>query len=94
MAQRTQKAIREGFLSLLNDMPFDKISVLDIAERSDINRNTFYYYYADIFALVDDVLQTETKHIRESSSEISRKADRAHSLGRSASLENRPARNA
>ena len=67
MAQRTQKAIQEGFLSLLNDMPFDKISVLDIAERSDINRNTFYYYYADIFALVDDVLQTETKHIRESS---------------------------
>lgn len=64
MAQRTQKAIREGFISLLNEVPFEKITVLDIAARSSINRNTFYYYYGDIFALVDDVLQTETQHIR------------------------------
>lgn len=63
--QRTQKAIREGFLSLLNEVPFDKITVIDIAARCDINRNTFYYYYGDIFSLVEDVLQTETRHIRE-----------------------------
>lgn len=66
MAQHTQRAIREGFLSLLNEVPFDKITVLDIAARCDINRNTFYYYYSDIYALVDDVLQTETSHIRAS----------------------------
>lgn len=66
MAQHTQRAIREGFLSLLNEVPFDKITVLDIAARFDINRNTFYYYYSDIYALVDDVLQTETSHIRAS----------------------------
>lgn len=65
MALRTKKAIREGFLSLLNETPFDKITVLDIAGRSNINRNTFYYYYADIYALVDDVLQTETQRIKE-----------------------------
>ena len=63
MAQRTQKAIREGFISLLNEVPFEKITVLDIAARSNINRNTFYYYYGDIFALVEDVLQTETQHM-------------------------------
>lgn len=65
MAQRTKRAIREAFLSLLKETSFDRISVLDITKRCDISRNTFYYYYVDVFALVDDVLQTETKHIRE-----------------------------
>lgn len=65
MAQHTKRAIREGFLSLLNENSFDKITVLDIANRSSVNRNTFYYYYADIYALVDDVLRVETERIRE-----------------------------
>ncbi|MEA4965761.1 MAG: TetR/AcrR family transcriptional regulator C-terminal domain-containing protein [Oscillospiraceae bacterium] len=59
MAQYTKKAIMEGFLALLNDKPFDKIAVVDIAERCEINRNTFYYYYADVYALVDDLLRTK-----------------------------------
>lgn len=33
MAQHTKRAIREGFLSLLNENSFDKITVLDIADR-------------------------------------------------------------
>lgn len=65
MAQHTKRVIREGFLSLLNENSFDKITVLDIANRSSVNRNTFYYYYADIYALVDDVLRVETERIRE-----------------------------
>ena len=53
MAVRTKQAIRQAFIELLNERPLDKISVKDIAERSTVNRNTFYYYYADIYALVD-----------------------------------------
>ena len=65
MALRTKAAIREAFLSLLNERPLDKISVKDIAERSAVNRNTFYYYYADIYALVEEIFQMETEQFLE-----------------------------
>ena len=61
MAVRTKQAIRQAFIELLNERPLDKISVKDIAERSTVNRNTFYYYYADIYALVEEIFQTETQ---------------------------------
>ena len=59
MAQTTRNAIRKGFLELLEQRSLDKISVVDIAEHCGINRNTFYYYYCDIYALVREVLETE-----------------------------------
>ena len=65
MAQNTKNLIRKGFMELLNQRPFDRISVVDIAQHCGINRNTFYYYYEDIFALVEDVLQTEGQKIHE-----------------------------
>ena len=54
MALRTKNAIRRSFIELLAERPFDKISVRDIAERSEVTRNTFYYYYTDIYALAED----------------------------------------
>lgn len=63
MAQYTKRAIVAGFMDLLNERPFDKITVVDVAERCEINRNTFYYYYDDLYALVDDILHTETQKI-------------------------------
>lgn len=59
MALRTKNAIRRSFMELLAERPFDKISVRDIAERSEVTRNTFYYYYTDIYALAEDVFESE-----------------------------------
>ena len=59
IAQQTKNAIRRAFIQLLNERPLDKISIKDIAEKGAVNRNTFYYYYADIYALVEDILQLE-----------------------------------
>jgi len=64
VAQHTKNAIRRGFMELLSQRPFDKISVVDIAQHCGINRNTFYYYYEDIFALVEDVLEQEREKLR------------------------------
>lgn len=47
-----------------------KISVKDIAERSTVNRNTFYYYYADIYALVEEIFQTETQLFMENAAQL------------------------
>ena len=66
MAQFTKKAIIEGFVELLGERPFDKISVVDIADRCQVNRNTFYYYYTDVYALVDELFRSETQKIIES----------------------------
>ena len=33
----------------------------DIVEECEINRNTFYYHYSDIYDLLDDVFRVETE---------------------------------
>ena len=66
MALRTKNAIRRSFVELLAERPFDKISVRDIAERSEVTRNTFYYYYTDIYALTEDVFESKVEKLSES----------------------------
>ena len=63
MAQFTKQAIMQTFMLLIDEKPFDKITVTDIVERCGINRNTFYYHYPDLYALVDDLFRSEAKKI-------------------------------
>lgn len=65
MSQFTKKAIVETFLELLKEYSLDRITVKDIVEKCGINRNTFYYYYQDIYDLIDDVFDIETKRVLE-----------------------------
>ena len=57
--QYKKKIIREEFIKILNERPLNKITVKDIASACDINRNTFYYYYTDIYAILSEIFQTE-----------------------------------
>ena len=52
MASFTKNAIKQSFIKLLNERPLSKISVRDIVEDCGINRNSFYYHYQDIPALL------------------------------------------
>ena len=45
MAQSTKQIIMETFLELLEELPFDKITVTDIVQKCNVNRNTFYYHF-------------------------------------------------
>ena len=63
MAQFTKKAIIEAFIEQLGERPLDKITVKDIVTRCGVNRNTFYYYYQDIYALFSDIFELETQRI-------------------------------
>jgi probable dihydroxyacetone kinase regulator len=63
VSQFTKRAIIEAFLELLKEQSLDKITVKDIVERCGINRNTFYYYYKDIYYLIDDVFDMEKKRV-------------------------------
>ena len=63
MAKFTQKAIMITFLEILKQKSLDKITVKDIIEKAEINRNTFYYYYDDIYDLIDSIFETEKQMV-------------------------------
>ena len=43
----TENAIKDAFWQLLEEKPYNKITVKDIVERCQVNRNTFYYHFHD-----------------------------------------------
>lgn len=59
MATKTKHEIYRAFVELLAEMPFDKITIRDIVERGNVNRNTFYYYYSDIYELLEEVFKAQ-----------------------------------
>ena len=48
----TKQAIAHSLKALSQDKPFDKISVGEIADNANINRQTFYYHFPDKFSLL------------------------------------------
>lgn len=61
MAKYTRQAIMLCLLKLLEEKSIDKITVKDICERCEINRNTFYYYFSDIYEVLDALIEYETE---------------------------------
>ena len=59
MAQLTKAAIMSAFIRLLEQMPMDQITVQAITAECGISRNTFYYHYSDIYALLKAMLQRD-----------------------------------
>src|ERR1700716_2395254 len=49
--KRTRKLLQDALLELLTEKSFDAITVQDIAERSTINRATFYAHFVDKYEL-------------------------------------------
>ena len=56
MPNFTRRAIKESFLKLLNQRPLNQITVKDIVEDCGINRNSFYYHFSDLPALVEEIM--------------------------------------
>ena len=61
MAKFTRQAIMYSLLKLLQEKSIDKITVKDICELCEINRNTFYNYYSDIYQVLEELLKFETE---------------------------------
>jgi AcrR family transcriptional regulator len=49
--KRTRKLLQDALMALLAEKSFDAITVQDIAERSTINRATFYAHFVDKYEL-------------------------------------------
>lgn len=63
MANFTGKAIKETFADMLEEQPLSEITVKDIVEKCGISRNTFYYHYQDIPALIEEIVKEEAQEI-------------------------------
>lgn len=63
MANFTKAAIKQSFIKLLDTKPLAKITVKDIVEDCGINRNSFYYHFSDIPALLDEIITDATSVI-------------------------------
>lgn len=63
MSNFTKLAIIESFIRLSKEMPIEKITVTKITEKCGINRNTFYYYYQDVYALLEEIIYTKAKKL-------------------------------
>lgn len=52
---KTKKILKETLISMLEKIPFEKITVKEICEKSSTSRITFYNHYHDKYDLMDDV---------------------------------------
>lgn len=55
MPSNTKQAIIESFLHLAAKKPPEKITVRNIVDDCGVNRNTFYYYFQDIYAVIEEL---------------------------------------
>lgn len=58
-----REAVKTAFLQLLEERPLWEITVKDIVQRCGVNRNTFYYHYKDIPALLQEIVEEQTRRI-------------------------------
>lgn len=70
MPSLTRQAIIRAFLQLLEERPLSKITVKDIVDTCGINRNTFYYHFEDIPALIEAISKDEMDRLVQSHAKV------------------------
>ena len=60
---RTRKAIRQAFLTLMQETEYQKITITGIAREADIDRKTFYLHYQSVEDLANEIVQDEADRI-------------------------------
>ena len=63
MAQTTKRALAASLKKLLAQKPLDKITIVDIVTDCEVNRQTFYYHFQDIYDLMDWILVSEATQV-------------------------------
>jgi probable dihydroxyacetone kinase regulator len=52
MSTLTKKALLVAFGELIEEKPFNKITITDLTEKCGLNRMTFYYHFDNIYELM------------------------------------------
>ena len=59
MARFTKQTMLKEFEAMLQEMPYDSITVAELARRCEISPNTFYYHFGSLDDLLDDWLKAK-----------------------------------
>ena len=59
--RRTREALGDALISLMQEKPFDTITVQDVLDRAHVSRSTFYTHYSD----KDDLLMSDAEDFFE-----------------------------
>jgi len=51
----TKAALTTAFWELYKDKPITKISIKDITDRAGYYRSTFYFYFSDVYAILEQI---------------------------------------
>ena len=63
MSVLTKKALLIAFGELLEEKPFNKITITDITARCGLNRMTFYYHFDNIYELMIWGLEAQMREV-------------------------------
>lgn len=63
MAESTKIRIAESLKELLARKPLEKLTVSDISNNCGVNRQTFYYYFHDVYDLIEWILLSEGRKL-------------------------------
>lgn len=53
--RKTKELIQKSFMQILENKPFDSITIGEITKKACINRGTFYLHYQDKFDLLEQI---------------------------------------
>ena len=63
MAASTKRALAASLRKLLEHKTLDKITVRDITDDCQVNRQTFYYHFQDVYALLEWIFEDELAQV-------------------------------
>lgn len=55
---KTEHYLRMAMISLLKEKSVNKISIVELCKRAEVNKSTFYLHYRDIFDYYDHLTQS------------------------------------
>ena len=59
----TKEKLATALISAMEEKALDKITVKEIIEKAEVNRKTFYYYFSDIYGLLEWVISRESNKL-------------------------------
>ena len=61
----TKQLLKDSLIGLMHNKPIGKITIKEICENAEINRSTFYLYYTDQNALLEEIESELITHAQE-----------------------------
>ncbi len=71
--QRTRQEIQQALIQLLETTSLEKITAVAVAKKANVNRSTFYAYYEDVYALINQMEEDILHMIRTKYQDLSQR---------------------